>query len=348
MLPVRTALLGFGYAGRTFHAPLLEAVEGIAFSLVGSSRPEDVHAHYPHVRVSSAQDAVVDPEIELVVIATPNDSHFPLAAAALRAGKHVVVDKPFTLNLQEAKQLQQIANEYGRILSVFHNRRWESEINGAREVLQSGVLGQVTHYELHMDRFRPNVRQRWRENPGPGAGLWFDLGPHMIDAAIYLFGMPQAIQGNLATLRPGGKTDDWGHAILHYPHMRAVLNASLLVAGTGPRSTLHGTTATWMKYGADTQEPQLQSGMSPNDPAFGIDPDGGVIMDGATGTVTPATPQRGCQQKYYESIRDAIRTGTAPAITAQDAVNVMAVLDAFYFSAREGRTVSLQHGSNEP
>ena len=345
MLPVRTALLGFGYAGRTFHAPLLEAVEGIAFSLVGSSRPDDVHAHYPHVRVSSAQEAVIDPEIDLVVVATPNDSHFSLAAAALRAGKHVVVDKPFTLNLQEAKQLQQIANEYGRILSVFHNRRWESEIKGAREVLQSGVLGQVTHYELHMDRFRPNVRQRWREDPGPGAGLWFDLGPHMIDASIYLFGMPHAIQGSLATLRPGGKTDDWGHSILHYPHMRVVLNASLLVAGTGPRSTLHGTAATWMKYGVDTQEPQLQLGMSPNDPAFGIDSDGGVIIDGATGATTPATPQRGCQQKYYESIRDAIRTGTAPAITAQDAVNVMTVLDAFYLSAHERRTVSLQHGS---
>ncbi|MEG9431065.1 oxidoreductase [Terriglobus sp. ADX1] len=345
MLPVRTALLGFGYAGRTFHAPLLEAVEGIAFSLVGSSRPDDVHARYPNVRVSSAQEAIINPEIDLVVIATPNDSHFPLAAAALRAGKHVVVDKPFTLNLQEAKDLQQIANEHGRILSVFHNRRWESEIKGAREVLQSGVLGQVTHYELHMDRFRPNVRQRWREDPGPGAGLWFDLGPHMIDASMYLFGMPHAIQGSLATLRPGGKTDDWGHAVLHYPHMRVVLNASLLVAGTGPRSTLHGTAATWMKYGADTQEPQLQSGMSPNDPAFGIDPDGGVIIDGATGTTTPAAPQRGCQQKYYESIRDAIRTGTAPAITAQDAVNVMTVLDAFYLSAREGRTVSLPHGS---
>lgn len=164
MLPVRTALLGFGYAGRTFHAPLLEAVEGIAFSLVGSSRPDDVHARYPNVLVSSAQEAVIDPEIDLVVIATPNDSHFPLAAAALRAGKHVVVDKPFTLNLQEAKDLQQIANEHGRILSVFHNRRWESEIKGAREVLQSGVLGQVTHYELHMDRFLSRTQLRRRNS----------------------------------------------------------------------------------------------------------------------------------------------------------------------------------------
>ncbi len=345
MSPVRTALLGYGYVGRTFHAPLLEAVEGVELSLIGSSRPDDVHARYPNVRVTSVQEAAVDPDVELVVVATPNDSHFPLAAAALQAGKHVVVDKPFTLNLHEAEELKRIAEQHNRILSVFHNRRWESEINGALEMLRSGKLGQVTHYELHQDRFRPNVRQRWRENPGPGSGLWFDLGPHMIDATIYLFGMPEAIQGSLATLRPGGQTDDWGHAILHYPHMRAILHASLLVAGTGPRSTLHGTAGTWMKYGADTQEPQLQAGMSPNDPAFGIDPDGGVFTDGATGKQTPTTPQRGCQQKYYESIRDAIRLGTPPAITAQDAVNVMSVLDAFYLSAREGRIVPLTHAT---
>ncbi|MEK6397053.1 MAG: oxidoreductase [Terriglobus sp.] len=341
MQPVRTALLGHGYVGRTFHAPLLEAVEGVELSLIGSSRPDDVHARYPHVRVTSVQHAAVDPEIELVVVATPNDSHFPLAAAALQAGKHVVVDKPFTLDLKEAQELKRLAEQHNRILSVFHNRRWESEINGAREMLRSGKLGQVTHYELHQDRFRPNVRVRWRENPGPGSGLWFDLGPHMIDATIHLFGMPEAIHGSLATLRPGGKTDDWGHAILQYPHMRAVLHASLLVAGTGPRSTLHGTAGSWLKYGADTQEPQLQAGMSPNDPAFGIDPDGGVFFDGATGTQTPVAPQRGCQQKYYESIRDAIRLGTPPAINAQDAVNVMSVLDAFYLSAREGRIVKL-------
>ena len=339
--PVRAALLGYGYAGRTFHAPLLQAVDGIDLVVVGSSRPDAVHERLQDVRVCDAALAAVDPDVDVVVIATPNESHFPLAAAALRAGKHVVVDKPFTLDLAEAVALKRIAEEHGRVLSVFHNRRWESEIQGARQMLHTGVLGAVTHYELHMDRYRPNVRQRWREDPGPGAGLWFDLGPHMIDAALYLFGMPEAIQGDLATLRAGGRTDDWGHAVLIYPAMRAVLHASLLVAGTGPRSTLHGTTGSWLKYGADTQEPQLQTGMSPNDPAFGIDTDGGVMVDGATGTRTAATPLRGCQAKFYESIRDAVQLGSAPAVTAQDAVNVMSVMEAFYVSAREGRTVSL-------
>lgn len=339
--PIRTALLGFGYAGRTFHAPLINATHGLALTLVGSSRPDAVHERLPNVPVSDATDAAVDDEIDLVVIATPNESHFPLASAAIRAGKHVVVDKPFTLDLAEAVELKRLAEEHGRVLSVFHNRRWESEIQVARELLHSGVLGAVTHYELHMDRFRPNVRQRWREDPGPGSGLWFDLGPHMIDATLHLFGMPHAVQGSLAALRPGGRTDDWGHAILHYPAMRAVLHASLLVAGIGPRSTLHGTAGSWLKYGADTQEAQLQAGMDPRDPDFGKDEDGGILINGATGETTRVNSRRGCQQMYYHSIRDAIVHGSTPAVTAQDAVNVMRVMEAFYASAREGRTVSI-------
>lgn len=340
--PIRVALLGYGYAGRTFHAPLLKATDGMDLTLVGTSQPDVVHERLPNVRVAGVADAAVDDAVDLVVIATPNQTHFPLAAAAIRAGKHVVVDKPFTLDLAEAVELKGLAEKHGRVLSVFHNRRWESEIQGARAVLQSNVLGTVTHYELHMDRFRPNVRQRWREDPGPGSGLWFDLGPHMIDAAIHLFGLPAAVQGTLATLRPGGKTDDWGHAILHYPSMRAVLHASLLVAGTGPRSTLHGTAGSWLKYGADTQEAQLQAGMAPREAGFGKDDDGGLLVNGLTGETTHATPKQGCQQMFYESIRDAIKRGSQPAVTAQHAVDVMRVMEAFYLSAREGRTVALQ------
>jgi predicted dehydrogenase len=337
--PVRAALLGYGYVGKTFHAPLLQAVDGIELALIGSSRPDAVHERYPAVRISAPADAAVDAEIDLVVIATPNDSHYPLAAAALRAGKHVVVDKPFTITLAEAESLATIAQKHGRLLSVFHNRRWDSEILATKQVLASGVLGEVSHYECHMDRFRPLVRQRWRENPGPGAGLWFDLGPHMIDQALHLFGMPQAIQGDLAILRQGGQTDDWGHAVLHYPHMRAVLHASLLVSGGGPRTVLHGTQGSWAKFGADVQEPQLQKGMSPNDPAFGIDPDEGILYDGATGTQTRTPTPIARQQGYYEAIRDAILHGAPLPVTAAEGVAVMQVLEAFYTSAREGRTV---------
>jgi predicted dehydrogenase len=167
----------------------------------------------------------------------------------------------------------------------------------------------------------------------------------MIDQALLLFGMPQAVQGSLAILRRDGQTDDWGHAVLHYPHLRAVLHASLLVSGGGPRTQLHGTLGSWAKHGADTQEPQLQSGMSPNDPAFGVDPDEGILYDGATGAMTRTPSPVGCQQRFYEAMRDAMREGGTLPVTPQEAVAVMKVLEAFCTSAREGRTVFFEEPS---
>src|ERR1700720_1809547 len=154
---IRVGLIGYGYAGKTFHAPLIRATPGLTLSLVGSSRPEAVLRELGEVTVCSATEAAIHPDVDLVVVASPNDSHYPLASAALRAGKDVVVDKPFTVTLAEARSLLQIAEEQGRMISVFHNRRWESEIQATRAVLQSGALGVVSHYECHMDRYRPQV-----------------------------------------------------------------------------------------------------------------------------------------------------------------------------------------------
>src|ERR1700744_2414787 len=251
---IRVGLIGYGYAGKTFHAPLIQSVPGLALVVVGSGKRELLQATYPGITVCSATEVPTHPEVDLVVIATPNDSHFPLAASALRAGKDVVVDKPFTVTLAEARSLAEIAKEHGRMLSVFHNRRWESEVQATGEVLKSGLLGIVSHYECQMDRYRPHVRQRWREDEGPGAGVWFDLGPHLLDQPLYLFGLPQSISANFATLRKGGKTDDWAHVQLNYESMRVILHASLMVSGGGPRSIIHGTRASWAKYGADVQE----------------------------------------------------------------------------------------------
>src|SRR4051794_14291476 len=218
-MPIRAGLIGYGYAGKTFHAPLLRAVPGIDLAIVGSSRGDRVLADLPNATVVSPEEAATHPDADLIVIATPNESHFPLAAAALRAGKHVVVDKPFTLDLSQARELVRIAREHKRLLSVFQNRRWESDILGAKSIISSGALGQIVHFEAHMDRYRPLVRQRWREDPGPGAGLWFDLGPHLIDLTVHLFGLPDAVLASVATLRPGSRTDDWAHVQLIYPHM---------------------------------------------------------------------------------------------------------------------------------
>jgi predicted dehydrogenase len=283
----------------------------------------------------------VHEEVDLIVIATPNESHYPLAAAALRAGKDVVVDKPFTVTLAEARSLIEIAEQHQRLLSVFHNRRWDSEVLATKAILSSGSLGKVSHYECHMDRYRPVVRKRWRENFGPGAGLWFDLGPHLIDQALHLFGLPNSVNANFGILREGGETDDWAHVQLNYDRLRVILHATLLAAGSGPRSIVHGTNGSWAKYGADVQEPQLISGMLPGDEGFGIDPNPGIFYSGATGDSVEVMAPMGNQRMYYVGIRDAILRGERPPVTSRDALATMAILEASFDSSALGRVLPI-------
>jgi len=348
---IRVGLIGYGFAGKTFHAPVIRCVPGLELTVVGSSRREAVLADFPDVEVCSAEEVAAHPNLDLVVVATPNTSHFPLAAAALRAGKDVVVDKPFTVTLGEARELVKIAKENKRLLSVFQNRRGYSEVLATKDILESGMLGDVSHYECHMDRFRPNVRQRWRENPGPGAGLWFDLGPHLIDQALHLFGMPDSVNASFAVLRPGGQTDDWAHVQLNYdglkgPRMRAILHASLLVAWGagaegGPRSALHGARGSWAKFGGDPQEPQLMAGMLPTDAGFGVDSDPGIFYDGASGERTEIPVPVGDQRPYYAGVRDAILESRPAPISGEHGVAVMAVLEASFASGAQGQVLSI-------
>ena len=200
---IRVGLVGYGYASKTFHAPLISGTPGLALTTVSSSDAAKVHADWPGAKVvSAAGELLNDPEIDLVVIATPNDTHFPLAKAALEAGKHAVVDKPFTVPLSQARELESLAKHCGRVLSVFHNRRWDSDFLTVRTLIDEGLLGEVCYFESHFDRFRPQVRQRWREQAGPGSGIWYDLGPHLLDQAVVLFGLPVSITVDLAQLRP--------------------------------------------------------------------------------------------------------------------------------------------------
>jgi len=338
---VRVGLIGYGYAGKTFHAPLILSVPGLSLQVIGSSKGETLVAEYPGTLVCSAGEVAAHPDVDLVVIASPNESHFPLAAAALRAGKDVVVDKPFTVSLAEARSLAVIAQEHQRMLSVFHNRRWESEILATKAILETGILGDVTHYESHIDRYRPVVRQRWREDPGPGAGLWFDLGPHLIDQALYLFGLPQTVNASFGILRTGGRTDDWAHVQLNYGRLRVILHASLLVSGGGPRSILHGTRGSWAKFGSDVQERQLMSGMLPTDPQFGYDPDSGIHFDGETGMRTEIPAPGGNQREYYVGIRDAILGRHPVPVPLKYAIAGMAILETSFESGVLGKTLAI-------
>lgn len=339
--PLRVALIGYGFAGKTFHAPLIRSVPGLALSTVVSRDAAKVHADLPDVDVvASADVALADPQLDVVVIASPNDTHAPLARAALEAGKHVVVDKPFALDLVEARELAAIAERAGRVLSVFQNRRWDADFLGIRQLITEGRLGEVTHFESHIDRFRPQVRVRWREQPGAGSGLWYDLGPHLVDQALCLFGLPDRVWASLAVQREGGTVTDWAHVVLEYGQRRVILHASMLVAGGSPRFVVHGTLGSAVKSMIDPQETQLLAGMRPGDVDWGVDPDDLLLYDGS-GNIERVSSPRGDQSRYYAAFRDAVLGQGDNPVTPQQAITVMAVIEAAIASAAEGHAVEL-------
>lgn len=338
--PTRVALIGYGYAARTFHAPLIQAVPSLSLALIASSRPEQVRAALPGIAVESdPMLAVVEPDVDLVVIATPNDTHFPLAQAAFRAGKHVVVDKPLTPSLSEACELSAMAAAHGRLLSVFHNRRWDSDFLTVRQAMREGLIGEVRHFESRIERYRPHVRDRWRERPGPATGLWWDLGPHLVDQALALFGWPDTVQANFAQQRSGATTDDWAHVVLGFGPIRAVLHAGMLAAIPGPRFVVHGTRGSMTKAGPDRQEQQSVAGLRPGDPQWGIDPEPLQWQrdDGPTQT-RPALS--GDQSRFYVELAEAIAGNGPNPVPPDEAIRVMAVMQAAIASASGGRTVS--------
>ena len=338
--PLNVALLGYGFAGKTLHAPLILSVPGLRLTTVMSSQAAKVHRDLPDMAVAATGDRIfTDPAVDLVVIATPNDSHFELASRALAAGKHVVVDKPLSLDAAEGARLQACAETSGRLLSVFHCRRWDADFLTLRQLLAQDALGSVVHFESRYDRYRPTVLDRWRERPGPGSGIWFDLGSHLVDQALQLFGMPQAVFGDLGMQREGAAAIDYFHVLLRYGRLRVVLHGSNLVTDAPPRLVVHGQTGSFVKYGMDAQEAALRRGERPGGDGWGIDPRPGTLtqwVDGAPrAREVPGVP--GNYAAYYEALRDAIHGGAENPVTPREAVDVMAVLELACRSAAEGK-----------
>jgi predicted dehydrogenase len=339
------ALLGYGFAGKILHAPLIRSVPGLELNTVVSSRRDEVQRDLPGVHATEGMDDVfADPKVDLVVIATPNTTHFDLARRALLSGKHVVVDKPFTTTLAEAEELVRLAHDRACLLSVFHNRRWDADFLTVRSVIGSGELGRIAHLESHYDRYRPTVVSRWRETPGPGSGIWFDLGSHLADQALAMFGMPEAVFADMAMLRDGALAVDYFHVLLRYARLRVVLHGSNLVAEKVRRFEVHGVKGSYVKTGMDTQESALKRGERPGCPDWGVDPEDGTLTmwnDGAPqARVCPTLP--GNYPAYYEGIRGAVCDGTANPVTGEQAVGVMRVLELACKSAAEGRELALR------
>lgn len=294
----------------------------------------------PDAKIFADPAALIDSDAcDLVVVASPNDSHARWAIAAMEAGKHVVVEKPFALSLNEARGVAAVAERTGRLLSVFQNRRWDSDFLTVRTAIDDGLIGRVVHFESHIDRFRPQVRDRWREGAGPGAGIWYDLAPHLIDQALLLFGVPDAVEANLAILRDGGKADDWAHAVLHYPDRRVIIHASMLVAGGSPRFILHGDAGSAVKAKPDRQEAQLLAGMTPGDADWGSDPDPLTIWAG-DGTSRQVAAARGDQRDFYHAVAAAVAGEAANPVPPAQAIALMALIEAGIWSSAEGRAVA--------
>lgn len=338
---VRVGLCGYGLAGRTFHAPLIQAVPGLELVAVATSDAAKVRADLPDIAVDSDPLALATSEqVDLLVIATPNDSHASIARSALAAGKHVVVEKPFTVDLAEARELIALARRHGVLLSAFHNRRWDSDFLTIRRAIAEGLVGSVTHFESHFDRFRPEVWGRWREQPRPGSGAWFDIGPHLVDQALQLFGLPDRVQGNFARQREGAVTDDWAHVVLDYGERRVILHTGSLTAGGSARFTVHGTEGSLVKRLADRQEQQLRSGTRPGDPGWGEDPDPLIAFD-RSGVSRTLPAVAGDQRLYYRGIVEALNGSMETVVTPLQALAVMAVMEAAAESARMHASVAL-------
>lgn len=340
--PIGVAVVGYGLAGQTFHAPLIAATPGLTLTAVVSSRPDAVRADLPDADVLPDLDAALArDDIRLIVVATPDALHAEQSIAALQAGKSVVVDKPFAATLADAQAVATVATDAPGVFSVFQNRRWDADFLTLRRLIAEGELGEIAVFESHYDRFRPTVTDRWKDRRD--GGVWADLGPHLIDQAVQLFGPPLAVYADLQAQRHGATAIDYAHVLLRYDRLRVILNMSHLAAEASLRYVVHGTGGSFIKHGLDAQESQSKAGLRPGHPDWGLDPTPGVLtkqIDGQTLGATPA-PERGDYPAFYAAVRDAIRGEAPPPVPADQALTVMRILDAGLRSAAEGREISL-------
>lgn len=365
--PIHVGLVGFGFAGRTFHAPVVEGVPGLRLAAILQRNGDDAAQAYPDARqVRSLPELLAIDSISLVVVATPNDSHAPIARECLLEGKDVVIDKPFALTYAEAAEIAGLAQSRGRLLSVYQNRRWDGDFKTLQKLIASGELGRVVSYESHFDRFRPQRRPgAWREEAGPGTGVLFDLGPHLIDQALVLFGPPEAVSADVRLERDGAAADDAFDLTLYYSSQRVYLSASMLASRPGPHFLVHGTRGSFVKFGLDPQEDALKRGERPGQSVdWGREPSEawGTLRIGAVGSTAvgsmqdrgvPAQPgedrkiataEAGDYRGYYENVRDAILGKAELAVTAQAALRVMRIIELAQQSSRERRVVDFPSG----
>ena len=334
---LNVGLVGFGFAGKVFHAPVIRAVEGLRLTAIVQRHgaPDPLYTDVEFVR---SVDELLNRPIDLVVVATPNTSHHPIAKQCLHAGRHVVVDKPFTTTLAEAEDLVETAARQQRIVTVYQDRRYTGDFVTVLKVVTEGALGRVVTFESHFDRFRPERKPNaWREEELPGSGVWFDIGPHLFDKALLLFGIPDAIGADIRVEREVAVVDDAFDVTLHYANVRALLRSSMLARPVGPTWIVHGTNGTFIKYGMDPQEGALKEGRTPAEPEWDAEPAElyGKLVTAEGTRVVPTL--RSSFAHYYENVRDAVLGKAQLAVTPEWSLDVMRGLVLALESSRQRR-----------
>lgn len=339
MREIGVGLVGYGLGGRAFHAPYVGVTPGMTLRAVVSRDPPKVHADLPDIRVVPDVDALLaEPGIDLVIVSSPDELHAEHALAAIRAGKHVLIDKPFATTLADARAVAAEGVARGVIVTAFQNRRWDADFLTLKGLIATGALGEIVQFESHFDRWRPVPANVWKEaRPG---GVWLDLGPHLVDQALVLFGRPLGITADIATLREGAPAPDYFHAVLRYPCHRVILHASKLAAEHGLRFGVHGAGGSWIKHGIDPQEAATVAGQVPGGAAWGHDPDEGMLTH--PGEAPIAVPNaNGDYRLFWQALAAGVRGEGETPVPASDAIAVMEVLDAGLRSAELRQEIAI-------
>jgi len=344
---VRVGLIGFGMAGQAFHAPVINGVPGMELACILERRGNNAKEKYPDVRVARTLDELLaDKEIQLCVIATPNDSHYEYARACLLAGRDVVVDKPFAPTLLESEELVRLAAERGRLITVYQDRRWDGDFHTIKKLVQSERLGKIVEYECRYDRFRLEPKTNaWRERASqPAAGVLFDLGPHVVDQALVLFGEPKSITASAFCQRETSQVDDAFDVCMEYDGLRTMGRARIIAFAPGPHFLIHGTKGSFVKYGMDPQEARLRGENYPKGKDWGAD--WGLESEELWGTLSlvgepsvKVKTERGDYRGFYANVRDAIEKKAALDVTPEQALRTMRAVILAHKSSREQRTV---------
>ena len=345
--PIKTGLIGYGLGGKCFHAPFIATLPQFELTSVVERKNNESQERYPSVKVvRSVDELLADDSIELIVVTTPNNTHFSFAKQALEAGKNVVVDKPMTVTSEEAMQLIELAKQTKKVLSVYQNRRYASDALTIKKVLTQKLLGLVFEFESQFNRYRPELKSSWKETPAGGSGILYDLGAHLIDQALSLFGLPNTITADIRKQRPGTQADDYFDVRMDYGFTKVIMKAGMLVREQGPRYMIHGTKGSFIKYGDDPQDADARAGKMPTDATWGLEPEEsfGLLHTEVNGEIIKKRipSEKGDFGIYYQNLANSLLNGAPLKEKPEHGFNVVRLIELAIESHRQQRTIACE------